>query len=606
MPKFGRGRHQVREDEATETSEPSSKTAKLDWPPCPLATALLFRWGWGKLSANDVQDLAHCAKLAGLTDPEIDELAALGCSGHSPSHCHRDLVNKFCKNLSCVPEFSTITVPYIDNKGSNEPVWGDMSIIFPHDWMSTLSNAPETADLFVDSFGCAKTLAKFWNEQNATDNPKLKNHPVLQVPGFRKKTRPVTMHADGAQFQDRGSLTTLSVAGLLDDSAPVDKNLLVAAVPKECCAPGPEGTWPTIWKHVVWSYVALFSGIHPFEDADGNKFDPDSSRGRLAGTAIMKDGGIAVLWAFLADLDYFQKDLGLAAHASHSPCFLCQGNKTTIPYNDFGINALWKNTSPTLPGTDHVIMRVPGMTLWHFALDMLHVLEYGGAAHAIANIFFQIVYGNLRRMPRADACAKLWLQLQLLYEEFNIPHDHQLREFALKNFTDPDRPNLTYPLMRFCKAAEIKGLVKPAARLAEMYNDGTADSKHRVLMMANLAKVYSTIAEADMRLTSDQFNTLDGAMDRFLLHYSFLGKGAFDANLNLYSFVPKFHYMYHMIQQARFLNPRFVTCYSGEDYVGKVSQLGHTCLYGTASFRLSHAMFHKYRQAMYITFTRKL
>lgn len=596
------GRHQREQEERASKRH----CAQLDIPsPHPLATSLLLRWGWGRLSANDVQDLANSARLGGISHPEIDALASIGAFGHQPSHCQRDLIARFCNNIDCVPMATTIQVPYLERRGSIDvPMQGDMDIFMPHDWVDTLSHSPITQEYFQTSFGIGDPLSEFWQGQRILENPKFANHPVLAMTGYTSKAIPITMHADGAQFQDRGSLNTLSMAALLSTEAPAEKNLLIAAVPKECTAPGPEGTWAVIWTWLVWSLQAVMAGKHPAADPYGNEFDKASRRGQMAGKIIILGGFVAFLWAFLGDMDYLVKDMGLANYASLLPCFLCGGNKANIPWNDFRRSASWRATLPRLPATLHKIMQAPGMTVWHFALDMLHVCEYGGASHAVANVLFNIVYFKLKNMKRDAAVSQVWNRILTLYDELNVDQDHRLKELRLKHFTDPEKPHKVFPVMHNVKAAEVKGLIGPIARLCNIYSDGTAEDKLRITMMESLQAFYTTIASAGMMPTASQFKEIDRTMTAFLQYYTYLGKLAYESDQCLYSFVPKMHYMAHMTQQAEYLNPRYVTCYSGEDYVGKMSQLAHTCLFGTPLHRLSHSMLCKYREAKFITFTR--
>ena len=70
--------------------------------------------------------------------------------------------------------------------------------------------------------------------------------------------------------------------------------------------------------------------------------------------------------------------------------------------------------------------------------------------------------------------------------------------------------------------------------------------------------------------------------------------------------VPKFHYGYHLIMLSKYFNPKLTRCYSGEDNVGRMSRLAHTCLPGLASFRITSSLMAKYRVAMTLRLTRLL
>ena len=82
---------------------------------------------------------------------------------------------------------------------------------------------------------------------------------------------------------------------------------------------------------------------------------------------------------------------------------------------------------------------------------------------------------------------------------------------------------------------------------------------------------------------------MKGANFKFLKHYTWLSNLALREGRTVFSVVPKFHYMCHLCQQARIINPRWTWCYGGEDFVGRISRLGHACLRGTASFKVGAA-----------------
>jgi len=80
-----------------DADRPVPKRQKLFMPGnplLPLVKCLLLKWAWGVLSAAAVQDIAHDARLSGLLDHELDELASIGSYGQT-NKAHRDLTNRF-------------------------------------------------------------------------------------------------------------------------------------------------------------------------------------------------------------------------------------------------------------------------------------------------------------------------------------------------------------------------------------------------------------------------------------------------------------------------------------------------------------------------------
>ena len=61
--------------------------------------------------------------------------------------------------------------------------------------------------------------------------------------------------------------------------------------------------------------------------------------------------------------------------------------------------------------------------------------------------------------------------------------------------------------------------------------------------------------------------------------------------------VHKHHMFVHLIQEAKYLNPRFHWCFKAEDYVGHLAKLTHSVSMGVRSTRLSQKLAAKYQAA---------
>ena len=72
----------------------------------------------------------------------------------------------------------------------------------------------------------------------------------------------------------------------------------------------------------------------------------------------------------------------------------------------------------------------------------------------------------------------------------------------------------------------------------------------------------------------------------------------------MFHVVIKFHTFLHLIQGAKFLNPRFHWCFRSEDFVGKVAKVGHSVSMGTKSTRLSLKVTQKYVFLLHLRLTR--
>ena len=203
---------------------------------CPLAISLLNKWAWGQLSAPDAQDLAQSAKLSGISCTAIDILASCGTHGLNPGSTHRDMLRKFNLLEPLLPPMPfEINVPYMDPKGDKvHSVLGSTGIMLPSDWLHSLSHDTKSAIVLEELLGLGK-LVKFWEHQDLS-NPKLAF--VTRQRNFVRRAVPIVIHGDGAAFENRDSLVSLSFSGLLKEGQIVDTHLLMAAYPKGCAAKG--------------------------------------------------------------------------------------------------------------------------------------------------------------------------------------------------------------------------------------------------------------------------------------------------------------------------------------------------------------------------------
>ena len=104
------------------------------------------------------------------------------------------------------------------------------------------------------------------------------------------------------------------------------------------------------------------------------------------------------------------------------------------------------------------------------------------------------------------------------------------------------------------------------------------------------------------RESSDELFTL--ALT-FLLDYSALARKAIDDGRKLWNVVPKFHHMYHLAYFGRFQNPRLAWVFRDEDFVGRVSRIGHSCTFGVPAMRVPEPVIKKWRQNFFLRMARR-
>ena len=256
------------------------------------ATAILSKWAWGGLSAPDVQQFAHCAKLSGVQDDEVDDLASCGGYGTHDSNIHADLMRKFFEPI-LAPQPIQVEIDYMDPKGNKEDALAGLTSIFlPSDWLHMLSANPQISTGFSQVCGTPQMLTHFWDQQRLTHAKFNKITERLDMSEL-KQCIPLLVHGDGAAFQDRDSLMTISFSGVLKTGHIADSNLLYASYPKSCAT---KSTWTTLWTWLAWDLNALYHNRWPLEDPFGNAIVEGHPRKHQAGKQILPDGYRCILY----------------------------------------------------------------------------------------------------------------------------------------------------------------------------------------------------------------------------------------------------------------------------------------------------------------------
>jgi hypothetical protein len=303
-----------------------------------LATTLLTRWGEGQLSAIDVQQFAQAAVQDGATHPEITWIAQLGSHGLHPGNVSRDLKAKYLQE-TLAPEPYSAKISLFTTKDRTATVEQNVDLLLPHEWFAKLASSFGPWD-FDEQFGAA--IAPEWWADQDMNNPKFFEHPLLDIADWRKVALPVVIHADGAKFQERDSLLTISLKGLLfSRTSKKDAHMLIGSLPKSVST---KEAVEEIWAVVHWSCVALLDGRHPPTDHLGNEWPAGSSRAKLAGKPLHPARLRGVVWGVSGDLDFFSKELGLPGPAANEFCFRCTANRSDMPWNDFRETAAWRGT----------------------------------------------------------------------------------------------------------------------------------------------------------------------------------------------------------------------------------------------------------------------
>ena len=122
--------------------------------------------------------------------------------------------------------------------------------------------------------------------------------------------------------------------------------------------------------------------------------------------------------------------------------------------------------------------------------------------------------------------------------------------------------------------------------------------------MKNLADSYDIVDNSSAFLSDSECKRYQGCIDKFLFHYVALALGSAKSTARIgqyqWSFVPKFHYLLHIAEDAKYLSPRLFWCYGGESMVGVITSIAQSCLSGMPPWRVTWTVCMKYSVARHL------
>ncbi len=106
------------------------------------------------------------------------------------------------------------------------------------------------------------------------------------------------------------------------------------------------------------------------------------------GTWLTPEKTFFIVSDIVGDLEHHVNTLHLNHWSSHTLCYMCLANRTTIPWTDISPTAAWRATVVTRENViaephHHPLMEVPGVTFLNVAVGMMHTLDLGVALYLL-------------------------------------------------------------------------------------------------------------------------------------------------------------------------------------------------------------------------------
>ena len=501
-------------------------------------------------------------------------------------------------------------VPCKNPKSSQEEETSN-AVFLPHMMFSTLEK--EYPEKFAEMFNTSD-LELFWNAAEKTQDDRLFGHPMKHGNrAWKSQCIPLFLHGDGVQFQTRDTLMVWSWGCFLSLYNSLDSHLLMAVFPKSCTLPI---TWNPIMKWLVWSFTALAKGIHPVLDPDDKPFSESFVFATLAGQPLTKGGFKGVLWSIQGDHEFFSNVLGLPHWTNLSPCWECDATRNEQPANKCiktirpskqnfvkVTNALAKAE----PRSRHAIFTIPGVTTKLVRGDGLHILYTDGVySHLLGSILHYLCWKD---GPGQTQSVQPWKRLDVIFEHIQKLYKEQKTSTRLTNlkltmFTSPKSPQSDLPCLS-CKGSEAKHFAPALLAVCKAILDkGDAVDRHIVEALESICSLSELFDTAAMFLTPHEHAEALEKAETFLDSYDWLSQWALAKERKLFRVRMKFHTFQHLVENSRFLNPRFHWNFKSEDFVGKISILAHSVTSGVSTIRLGIKVCPKYKLLLHLRLTR--
>lgn len=562
----------------------------------PLAGILEGMFGWGEIKASVVRRIAAAgvAELAlrGITLPPDSSLARLA---HGTGHTRRAILRQL-KPPAVVPSPVPVRVPCVSARENRSVVvYASTKVYMINEIFECLYR--HFPARFQDLLGDG--LEQFWATVR-DDDPRLVGNPILAKPNWRKRTVPLIIHGDGAQFTSNqrashgNSLACVNAGGLLSKGWSI-RSWLLSCWPKLCRAYASvfganNDTWKVLNDYMCLGFSSLFHGYHPAKDPYLQDWQNPFSA-HLAGKEICDGHFAAIVWVLAADREWASNEWGVNHWNARSPCSFCP-----IPrnYHDVSLTAHWKmhcHTGDNHPGrvSSHVIWGIPGVSRFTYMGDWGHGMD-GGPLQVMHFECLSMLQTTLcGGLSKSGAARHLFKTLQGAYEACGISSG-RLQALTPSHL---ERSKTGTSTLKTGMSIS-KTLVQPLLHLARQHLGGTEVGQCVVICYEHLWEMYKIIDKTGLACTEDDALALLYHAECFLLQYNMSGiieEGKF-------RMTNKFHGVYHLAYFARFQHPRAAWTYVWEDFIGRIQRIGKACLDGTKMHLVSNKIMENYHVAV--------
>ncbi|CAE8728388.1 unnamed protein product [Polarella glacialis] len=380
--------------------------------------------------------------------------------------------------------------------------------------------------------------------EHVEEHPQMLNHPIKTRDQWARWGVPLAIHGDGVPITGIGKgwcklMAMFTWSSLLGSGSTLDMLFWIWSVFDKLCHTGDcDGTMQSFFAILKWSFFWLWIGKWPDEDW----YNPLSAAGKKAGS-FLAAGFFGVLFAIEGDLEYLTLHLDLPRHSLQSG---------------------------------------PWVTAVSIALDYMRCKYLGSDMYQFGSVLYMLCYFVLTGAPLENVHS-CWASMK----EFYQAHNTGSRYRYLNKLTMFCRKS-GYPKLRG-KANEIRHFGAALLGLWPAHMNGALELHRKVKLMLKLNVRMETLLTEyrdECALPPAASREFTDACRCMMLLRTQLAEHFVQECEKLFDIASKPHMVMHSAILSKYLSPRRVWCFAGEDMMGKTQILAKSCvrgIYGAAA-----------------------
>ena len=214
--------------------------------------------------------------------------------------------------------------------------------------------------------------------------------------------------------------------------------------------------------------------------------------------------------------------------------------------------------------------------------------DLGVIAWTLGGVFHELVFDGPYEGSAEIRCQTLYSRIETLYVTMGV--SSRITQLGVGKF------NVKPPGFHCfaSKAAEARDLLPVMLAICREVDTGSLRDNHRIAALESLCAVYVIFKTADIRLTDIEAASALRAYEEFLLHYNALLHLSIARGERCYNFSFKFHHLWHIVDHAKWINPRVVWCYEFEDFIGVMTAAAKGCIFGSPMTIIGNKVLENY------------